>query len=186
MIIARKYPCSCCRSTSTMVLVLSGLYFGLGHANTSIRNQNRGTMFCSEILNLHLQSKAGRVRTLKVNLEEIWSSGALFLTDVRIRPFTPFRFVGGGLRIPWPGDRPKITARPRLFRRDAIRSEVHLVGTKISPPTPFQSPGPAGKQDFRNHVMRAQEPTVLPWVKQRFQARAAGFVPSIPGPACGS
>jgi hypothetical protein len=59
-------------------------------------NQNRGNMFCSEILNLHLNSKAGRVRTLKVNLEEIWSSGALFLTDVRIRPFTPFRFVGGG------------------------------------------------------------------------------------------
>jgi len=53
-------------------------------------------MFCSEILSVQLQSKAGRVRTLKVNLEEIWSSGALFLTDVRIRPLTPFRFVGGG------------------------------------------------------------------------------------------
>ncbi len=53
-------------------------------------------MFCSEILNLHLQSKAGRVRTLKVNLEEIWASGALFLTNTRIKPLTPFRFVGGG------------------------------------------------------------------------------------------
>ena len=53
-------------------------------------------MFCSEILNLHLQSKAGNVRTVKVNLEEIWASGGLFQTDIRIRPFTPFRFVGGG------------------------------------------------------------------------------------------
>src|SRR5579864_9014964 len=56
----------------------------------------RGGMLCSEILNLRLQSRAGRGRELKVNLEEIWSSGARFLTDVPIRPFTSLRFAGGG------------------------------------------------------------------------------------------
>ena len=56
-------------------------------------------MLCSEILNLHLQSRAGRERELKVNLEEIWSSGALFQTDVRIPLFTPLRFVGGGFEF---------------------------------------------------------------------------------------
>jgi|SRR5579863_1216514 len=60
------------------------------------RKHARGGMLCSEILNLRLQSRAGRARELKVNLEEIWSSGALFLTDVPIPPFTSLRFAGGG------------------------------------------------------------------------------------------
>ena len=51
---------------------------------------------CSEILSLHLQTRDGRARELKVNLEEIWSSGALFQTDVPIRPFTSLWFAGGG------------------------------------------------------------------------------------------
>jgi hypothetical protein len=33
---------------------------------------------------------------MKVNLEEIWSSGALFLSDVRIKSFTSLWFAGGG------------------------------------------------------------------------------------------
>lgn len=56
-------------------------------------------MLCSEILNLHLQPRPGRERhecKLKANLEEIWSSGALLLTDSRIHRFTPLSFVGGG------------------------------------------------------------------------------------------
>jgi len=53
-------------------------------------------MLCSEILNLYLQPRAGRGRKLKANLEEIWSSGALFRTDVRIREATSLWFVGGG------------------------------------------------------------------------------------------
>jgi hypothetical protein len=53
-------------------------------------------MLCSEILKVHLQSRFGRERELKVNLEEIWSSGALLRTDARIREFTCLWFVGGG------------------------------------------------------------------------------------------
>lgn len=56
----------------------------------------RNGMLCSEILNLHVHSRGGGECELKVNLEEIWSSGALFLTDAPIRPFTSLRFAGGG------------------------------------------------------------------------------------------
>lgn len=56
----------------------------------------RGGVLCSEILDLHLQSKAGRKRELKVNLEEIWTSGALFQTDARIPLLTSLWFSGGG------------------------------------------------------------------------------------------
>jgi hypothetical protein len=52
-------------------------------------------MLCSEILNLHFQGRAGRERELKANLEEIWSSGALFRTDVRMHPTTSLWFAGG-------------------------------------------------------------------------------------------
>jgi hypothetical protein len=86
------------------------------------RNQNRGSMFCSEILNLHLQSKAGRVRTLKVNLEEIWSSGALFQTDVRIRPSTAFRFVGGGCEF-----------RGEVIARKLLRGLGYFVELRFDP-----------------------------------------------------
>jgi hypothetical protein len=79
-------------------------------------------MFCSEILNLHLQSKAGRIRTLKVNLEEIWSSGALFLTNVRIRPFTPFRFVGGGYEF-----------RGQVIARKLMRGLGYFVEMRFDP-----------------------------------------------------
>ena len=58
--------------------------------------RTQGGMLCSEILNLHLRSRAGSEREMKVNLEEIWSSGALFLTDVPIRPSTSLSFTGGG------------------------------------------------------------------------------------------
>jgi hypothetical protein len=53
-------------------------------------------MRCSEILNVRLPSRGGRKRELKVNLEEIWSSGAIFWSHVRMRKFTFVRFVGGG------------------------------------------------------------------------------------------
>jgi len=56
----------------------------------------RESVMCSEIISLHLQSRDGRERQLKVNLEEIWSSGALFQADVRVRPFTSLWFAGGG------------------------------------------------------------------------------------------
>ena len=61
--------------------------------------RTHGGMLCSEILNLHLRSRAGREREVKVNLEEIWSSGALLLTDVSIRPFTSLWFAGGGFEF---------------------------------------------------------------------------------------
>ena len=69
----------------------------------------RGGRLCSEILNLHLQSKDGCEREVKVNLEEIWSSGALFLTDERIRPFTSLWFAVGGSEF-----RGQVTARRLL------------------------------------------------------------------------
>ncbi len=51
---------------------------------------------CSEILSLRLQSREGREYRLNVNLEEIWSSGALFQTEVPIRPLTSVSFAVGG------------------------------------------------------------------------------------------
>jgi len=73
-------------------------------------NQSQGRTLCSEILSLRLQSKAGGEREMKVNLEEIWSSGALFLTDKPIRPFTSLWFAAGGCEF-----RGHVTART-LFR----------------------------------------------------------------------
>jgi hypothetical protein len=60
------------------------------------RNDARGGVLCSEILDLHLRSKAGRERELKANLEEIWTSGALLQTDTRIPVSGPLWFSGGG------------------------------------------------------------------------------------------
>jgi hypothetical protein len=73
-------------------------------------NQTDGRTLCSEILSLRLQSRAGRQRQMKVNLEEIWSSGALFLTDKPIRPFTSLWFAAGGYEF-----RGQVTART-LFK----------------------------------------------------------------------
>jgi hypothetical protein len=56
----------------------------------------KGTMLCSEILSLNLLYKAGRQRELKANLEQIWSEGALLLTDVRVPLSTPTWFAAGG------------------------------------------------------------------------------------------
>ena len=62
-------------------------------------------MLCSEILHLHLQPRhkrdrrERRERKLKANLEEIWSSGALLLTDSRIQRFTSLWFVGGSRKF---------------------------------------------------------------------------------------
>jgi hypothetical protein len=60
------------------------------------RKHTPGAVMCSEIVSLHLQSREGRERELKVNLEEIWSSGALFRADLSIRPFTSLWFAGEG------------------------------------------------------------------------------------------
>lgn len=65
----------------------------------SKNHARRGAVMCSEILRLHLQSREGRECKLKVNLEEIWSSGALFQTDVPIRPFTSVWFAVGGCKF---------------------------------------------------------------------------------------
>jgi hypothetical protein len=59
----------------------------------------RRSMLCSEIVNLHLQARAGADRILKANLEEIWPAGALLWTDVRIRQYTSLWFLGGGLEL---------------------------------------------------------------------------------------
>jgi hypothetical protein len=46
--------------------------------------RKRKCLWCSDLVNLHFQSESGRKRTLTVNLEEIWPTGALFLTNARI------------------------------------------------------------------------------------------------------
>jgi hypothetical protein len=63
------------------------------------RKDVKGGVLCSEILELHVQLRAGGERNLKVNLEEIWSSGALFQADVWIPLFTSLRFSGGGFEF---------------------------------------------------------------------------------------
>jgi len=79
-------------------------------------------MFCSEILNLRLQPKAGRERTLKVNLEEIWPSGALFQTDARISPQTEFSFMGGGYEF-----------RGHVIARKLVRGLGYFVEMRFDP-----------------------------------------------------
>lgn len=56
-------------------------------------------VMCSEILSLHLQAREERAHELKVNLEQIWPSGALFQTEVPIRPLTSLWFAGGGYQF---------------------------------------------------------------------------------------
>ena len=53
-------------------------------------------VWCSRMLILQLESRSGRARKLNVNLKEIWRSGALFQTDVRIRPLTRLRLACSG------------------------------------------------------------------------------------------
>ena len=72
-------------------------------------NHNRRGMLCSEILSIHCQAKGGRELEVKANLEEIWSSGALFMTDKRIQPSTPLWFTGGSCKF-----RGKVAARTFL------------------------------------------------------------------------
>ncbi len=73
------------------------------------RKNTKGTMLCSELLNLHFRYKVGREREVKANLEEIWSTGALLLIDVRVPVATPTRFAAGGREF-----RGKVTARKFL------------------------------------------------------------------------
>jgi hypothetical protein len=86
------------------------------------RKHTRGGMLCSEILNLRLQSGAGLERELKVNLEEIWSSGAMFLTDVPIRPFTSLWFSGGGSEF-----------RGEVIARTLFRGLGYLIEMRFHP-----------------------------------------------------
>src|ERR1700722_18564248 len=55
----------------------------------------KGSMLCSDLLKLRLQSKAGRKRDVEANLEEIWSSGAVFLTDARVPVCSSMSFTAG-------------------------------------------------------------------------------------------
>jgi hypothetical protein len=56
-------------------------------------------MLCSEIVSLQVQAGAGCSRILKANLEEIWPSGAMLWTDVRVRQHTSLSFLGGGFEF---------------------------------------------------------------------------------------
>jgi hypothetical protein len=86
------------------------------------RKHAPGAMLCSEILDLHVQSREGRKRELKVNLEEIWSSGALFLTDVRIPPSTSLWFEGGGCEF-----------RGQVIARTLLRELGYFIEMRFHP-----------------------------------------------------
>ena len=82
-------------------------------------------MLCSEILNVHLQSKVGRERVLSVNLRRsghrVQSSG----TDVRIRECTSLTLVTGGREF-----RGQVAA-PTL--RSQLGYVVELLFGRVSP-----------------------------------------------------
>jgi hypothetical protein len=86
------------------------------------RKNNPGGVMCSEMVSLHLQSREGRERTLKVNLEEIWSSGARFRTDVSIRPFTSLWFAGGGCEF-----------RGQVIARTSVTGLGHFIEMRFHP-----------------------------------------------------
>jgi hypothetical protein len=86
------------------------------------RKHSRGGLLCSEILSLHLQSRAGCEREVKVNLEEIWSAGALFLTDEPIRPFTSLWFAGGGSEF-----------RGQVIARTLLRGLGYFIEMRFQP-----------------------------------------------------
>ena len=98
----------------------------------------RGAVMCSEILSLVLQSREGRECRLKVNLEEIWSSGALFQTDVPIRLgyFIEMRFHPGCL---WSEHK----YRPKhLFNPEVLLPNRMLEGTLHPPISPSDGLSP--------------------------------------------
>ena len=81
-----------------------------------------GGVMCSEIVSLHLQSRKGSERQLKVNLEEIWSSGALFQTDLPIRPFASLWFVGGSCEF-----------RGHVIARTLVRGLGYFIEMRFHP-----------------------------------------------------
>ncbi|HSR08069.1 MAG TPA: hypothetical protein VLM42_13025 [Bryobacteraceae bacterium] len=82
----------------------------------------RRTMLCSEIINLHLQVRAGRSRELKANLEEIWPAGAILWTDVRIRQYTSLWFHGGGFEF-----------RGQVMAHTVLRGLGYLIEMRFDP-----------------------------------------------------
>lgn len=87
-----------------------------------VRKHAQGGVMCSEIVSLHLQSRKGQERELKVNLEEIWSSGALFQTDLPIRPFTSLWFAGGSYEF-----------RGHVIARTFVRGLGYFVEMRFHP-----------------------------------------------------
>lgn len=61
--------------------------------------QGMHRVWCSEIVSLRLETRSRRPRTLTVNLEEIWPSGALFQTEGPIAPQTQLRFTCGSCQF---------------------------------------------------------------------------------------
>jgi hypothetical protein len=55
--------------------------------------------WCSDMLNLCVASESGRPRKLNVILEEIWPTGALFQTGMRIPPLSRLWFSCAGYRF---------------------------------------------------------------------------------------
>ena len=79
------------------------------------------TMLCSEILEFHLQSGAGREREFSANLEEIWPTGALFQSDARTPLIGVDLVHGRRSRVPRQGYRPEIAQRTRTLFPSSVR-----------------------------------------------------------------
>lgn len=63
-------------------------------ANNAIKGQVQ--MLCSDMVPLHVQMKSGGLHSRIVNLEQIWRSGAVFLSDTKVPRADRLWLVCGG------------------------------------------------------------------------------------------
>jgi hypothetical protein len=136
------------------------------------RKHNPGGVMCSEMVSLHLQSRNGRERELKVNLEEIWSSGALFRTDLPIRPFTSLWFAGGGCEF-----------RGQVIARTSVTGLGHFVEMRFHPSCVWSEQEYCPKHLFNPLVLLANrifEATLHALINLSFGLSSATFARMVP------
>jgi hypothetical protein len=136
------------------------------------RKHNPGGVMCSEIVSLHLQSRKGRERRLKVNLEEIWPSGALFRTDSPIRPFTSLWFAGGGCEF-----------RGQVIARTSVTGLGHFVEMRFHPSCVWSEQEYRPKHLFNPVVLLANrifEATLHAPISLSFGLSSATFARTVP------
>ena len=141
----------------------------------------RHRMLCSEIVNLHLQVGAGNDRELRANLEEIWPSGAILWTDVRIPEHTPLWFLGGSFEL-----------RGQAVAQTALRGLGYFVEMQFHPRCRWSEEEYRPKHFFNPLVLLANRifETTLCASKSPFDRRHAALARTAAAPwfkaACGS